>query len=111
MFIENDTNSLGYNQWFYFSVRNNSANTKYTFRLVNFVTVALLRKKNILSSSMAVNQLFSQWRAIIEKAMAGVGVETMLYMSNLPSIYQSILKISFILFPLTLPFSKRMTTC
>ena len=37
-FIQNDTNSLGYNQWFYFSIQNNKANVKYQFRLVNFVS-------------------------------------------------------------------------
>lgn len=35
--MQNDTNTYGYNQWFYFSVRNMKINTKYTFRISNFV--------------------------------------------------------------------------
>jgi len=37
LFIENDTNTLGYNQWFYFSVRNMRKNVKYMFYVVNYV--------------------------------------------------------------------------
>lgn len=43
--MENDTNSLGYNQWFYFSVQHNQANVRYTFRIVNFVTEILIQEK------------------------------------------------------------------
>lgn len=39
LFIQNDTNSLGYNQWFYFSAEGIQARTKYTFRLMNFVSL------------------------------------------------------------------------
>jgi hypothetical protein len=45
LFVENDTNSLGYNQWFYFSIQNNEANRNYTFRLVNMVNHPLLQRK------------------------------------------------------------------
>jgi hypothetical protein len=45
LFISNDTNSLGYNQWFYFSIRNAQRAVKYTFRIVNYVTHLLCRKK------------------------------------------------------------------
>lgn len=38
LFMQNDTNTYGYNQWFYFSIRNMKNNTKYTFRVANFVS-------------------------------------------------------------------------
>ena len=43
--MENDTNSLGYNQWFYFSIQHNQANLNYTFRIVNFVNKILIEEK------------------------------------------------------------------
>jgi hypothetical protein len=45
LFISNDTNTLGYNQWFYFSIRNASKGVKYTFRIVNYVLHQLFRKR------------------------------------------------------------------
>lgn len=36
--MQNDTNTYGYNQWFYFSVQNAKKNTVYTFRIANYVT-------------------------------------------------------------------------
>ena len=35
--MSNDTNTLGYNQWFYFSLRNMKAKTKYCFKVANYV--------------------------------------------------------------------------
>jgi len=43
--MDNDTNSLGYNQWFYFSIRNNQANVDYTFKIVNFVSNFFIEEK------------------------------------------------------------------
>lgn len=43
--MQNDTNTLGYNQWFYFSVHHNQANVKYTFKIVNFVTKIFIQEK------------------------------------------------------------------
>lgn len=37
LFMQNDTNSYGYNQWFYYSIRNAQPGVVYTFRIVNFV--------------------------------------------------------------------------
>jgi hypothetical protein len=34
--MQNDTNTYGYNQWFYFSIRNAKSKTKYTFKIANF---------------------------------------------------------------------------
>lgn len=34
--MQNDTNSCGNNQWFYFSVRNMFVGVDYTFNVVNF---------------------------------------------------------------------------
>jgi len=39
--MQNDTNTYGYNQWFYFAVREAQPNIKYTFNIVNFVTISL----------------------------------------------------------------------
>ena len=36
LFLSNDTNSNGYNKWFYFAVKNKKKNTTYTFSIVNF---------------------------------------------------------------------------
>ena len=52
LFMQNDTNTYGYNQWFYFSVRNMKVNTKYTFRIANFVLLLLCRKNRIRSLIM-----------------------------------------------------------
>ena len=43
--MQNDTNTYGYNQWFYFSIRNMKPHTKYTFRIANFVLCAFTQKK------------------------------------------------------------------
>lgn len=45
LFIDNDTNSLGYNQWFYFSIRNNQANVEYSFKIMNFVRKIFIEEK------------------------------------------------------------------
>lgn len=38
--MQNDTNTNGYNQWFYFSIKNAQVGVKYYFRILNF------RKRN-----------------------------------------------------------------
>jgi len=52
LLIQNDTNTRGYNQWFYFSVENMRAGQYYTLRLVNLVMAALIeaRKRSIRCS-------------------------------------------------------------
>lgn len=45
-FMQNDSNTLGYNQWFYYSIKNAKPNKTYTFRIVNFVRNSLFRKKD-----------------------------------------------------------------
>lgn len=45
LFISNDTNTLGYNQWFYFSICNARKGVKYSFRIVNYVSTGICRKK------------------------------------------------------------------
>lgn len=37
LFIHNDTNTNGYNHWFYFSIKNAQVGVKYHFHIVNFV--------------------------------------------------------------------------
>lgn len=49
--MANDTNTMGYNQWFYFAVQNMKTSTKYTFRVVNYVSQGLSREKNSISSN------------------------------------------------------------
>ena len=36
LFLQNDTNSNGYNKWFYFAVKNKKRLTNYTFSIVNY---------------------------------------------------------------------------
>lgn len=43
--MQNDTNTYGYNQWFYFSMRNIKANVAYKFKIVNFVLHIITQKK------------------------------------------------------------------
>jgi hypothetical protein len=38
-FIENDTNTAGYNQWFYFSVQNMQKEVTYKFNILNMVKI------------------------------------------------------------------------
>lgn len=40
--MSNDTNTLGYNQWFYFSIQNAKKGVKYSFRIVNYVQTILI---------------------------------------------------------------------
>ena len=42
--MDNDTNTLGYNQWFYFAVRNMRKGVNYTFKIVNYVFLADIEK-------------------------------------------------------------------
>ena len=42
--MSNDTNTLGYNQWFYFSLRNMKKKVKYVFKIVNYVFVDVFRE-------------------------------------------------------------------
>ena len=46
--MQNDTNTYGYNQWFYFSIRNMTPNVKYTFKIVNYVQIASFRENPTL---------------------------------------------------------------
>jgi hypothetical protein len=56
MFIQNDTNTIGYNQWFYFSVRNAEKGLKYHFKIVNFVSFCLInRGKDTPSSNREID--------------------------------------------------------
>ncbi len=50
MMMQSDTNTYGYSQWFYFSIKNAKPNLAYTFRIVNFVMFLLDRKRDILFS-------------------------------------------------------------
>ena len=44
LFLQNDTNSKGYNKWFYFAVKNSRKNITYTFSIVNLrKTMAFFR--------------------------------------------------------------------
>lgn len=56
--MQNDTNSYGYNQWFYFSVINAIPGTTYTFRIANFVQIYLFSAKNTPSSRRACNRQY-----------------------------------------------------
>lgn len=62
LFMQNDTNTYGYNQWFYFSVRNMKMQTKYTFRISNFVHVLQYLEKKIffLSKWPSTSSFFPQ---------------------------------------------------
>lgn len=39
LFLQNDTNSYGYNQWFYYSIKNVKSKTNYKFNIVNLVII------------------------------------------------------------------------
>ena len=43
LFMENDTNTLGYNQWFYFAMSGPAPRTTYTFRILNYVNLCIPR--------------------------------------------------------------------
>lgn len=51
LFMSNDTNTLGYNQWFYFSLRNMRAQTKYSFKVANYVLCCSPRERAWSSGS------------------------------------------------------------
>ena len=69
--MQNDTNTYGYNQWFYFSIRNMKVNTKYTFRIANFVFIQIFRKNLILSLIMAFNLCCSHFSEVENKDQLG----------------------------------------
>ena len=72
LFMQNDTNTYGYNQWFYFSIRNMKVNTKYTFRIANFVSINLCRKNHIPSLIMDFNPFFFPEIKPSNKEMGGI---------------------------------------
>ena len=41
LFMQNDTNTRGYNQWFYFSIRGMQKGVTYRLNIVNFVPKTL----------------------------------------------------------------------
>lgn len=45
MLIENDTNTNGFNQWFYFSIRGAKRSIKYKFHIVNLVNLSSYLEK------------------------------------------------------------------
>lgn len=45
--MQNDTNTYGYSQWFYFSVRNMKKEEHYRFKIVNFVYIPYYVEKKI----------------------------------------------------------------
>ena len=51
LFMQNDTNTNGYNQWFYFSLRNAKPKTKYTFKIANYVYLLSFRENLIQCSN------------------------------------------------------------
>lgn len=48
--MQNDVNTNGYNQWFYFSVNGMRKGASYTFNVVNFVSIYLYSQRK--SSSL-----------------------------------------------------------
>lgn len=46
--MHNDTNTYGYNQWFYFAIKNVKSNVKYTFKIANYVKIDIKLEKVIL---------------------------------------------------------------
>ena len=69
--MQNDTNTYGYNQWFYFSIRNMKPHTKYTFRIANFVPFAPFRKNPTPSSATDCSPCSSPSSKPASKAAAG----------------------------------------
>lgn len=45
--MQNDTNTYGYNQWFYFSIKNAKKKTSYTLKIANYVITTLYRENRI----------------------------------------------------------------
>ncbi len=73
--MQNDTNTYGYNQWFYFSIKNAKANTKYKFKIANFVRILSFRKNLTLSLIMAFNPSYSPLPKQKKKEMDGTEEE------------------------------------
>ena len=46
LILQNDVNTIGYNQWFYFSIRNNVAK-RVKLRIINFTKSESLFKKGM----------------------------------------------------------------
>ena len=51
--MQNDTNTYGYNQWFYFSLRGVKKNTLYRFVIPNMVNPIIGRGKDTPSFGLA----------------------------------------------------------
>ena len=81
--MQNDTNTYGYNQWFYFSIRNMKVNTKYTFRIANFVKNNLYRKSLILSLIMDFNLFCFHLLRQENKEEVGIVMEWKLHITHL----------------------------
>lgn len=47
LILQNDINTKGYTQWFFFSVKNAKKNTPYTFNIINLVRKNTLYKQGL----------------------------------------------------------------
>ena len=88
LFISNDTNTLGYNQWFYFAVSNMRKGVTYSFKIVNYVMFSLARKSNCPSIGMdKESQYFHRLRQASGRA---VGTEEVITFRSRRTIYAPI---------------------
>jgi hypothetical protein len=77
LFMENDTNRFGYNQWFYFSLAGALPGNTYRFKVLNFVRNYSFSANRRLSISQACDQPPFLLRNIRRVGMDGAETRTM----------------------------------
>ena len=70
--MQNDTNTYGYNQWFYFSIRGTKSKQKYIFKIANFVILCLFREKIIHFFQKECRSICSHYSKAREKRQDGL---------------------------------------
>ena len=73
--MQNDTNTYGYNQWFYFSLQNIKKDTPYTFNIANFVLLPIGRKSHTPSGTRGSNRAYFHSPGHNSQATAGTELE------------------------------------
>lgn len=70
LILQNDTNTKGYNQWFYFSYRNQHR-TKARFNIVNLIKKHSLVEEGVRPLGFSVKQSHKGWQPIGEQIEYG----------------------------------------
>lgn len=93
LILQNDTNTKGYNQWFYFSFRNESAKSA-RFNIVNLIKKHSLFEEGVRPVGFSLQQSHRGWHSIgkeIDYQKSYISRE----ISSSPPLYKNYYSLSF----------------